>query len=259
MLMRISVSGGSYNDWQEAVYDHTAYRSPETPLYLGGLIKELAFQEVISTSATEDEPLGELAGRGRLTGKHKGGKVIAKVHEPSYLMGIVSLTPRIDYSQGNKWDTALETYEDLHKPALDRIGFQDLITDQMAWWDTTGIQVGANTSLLYKSAGKTPAWVNYMTNVDVVRGNFADQTSQMWMVLNRRYEPLAITGQGQETGEAQVGTPSIAIMDLTTYIDPVKFNHIFADTRRDAQNFWIQIGVKNIARRKMSAKVMPNL
>ena len=25
---------------------------------------------------------------------------------------------------------------DLHKPALDQIGFQELITEQMAWWNT---------------------------------------------------------------------------------------------------------------------------
>jgi len=49
------------------------------------------------------------------------------------------------------------------------------------------------------------------------------------------------------------------IGDLTTYIDPVKYNHIFADTRRDAQNFWTQIAVNITARRKMSAKIMPNL
>ena len=72
------------------------------------------------------------------SGKHKGGHVTVKVDEPSYIIGIISLTPRIDYSQGNKWDTSLKTMDDLHKPALDEIGFQELITEQMAWWSTTG-------------------------------------------------------------------------------------------------------------------------
>ncbi len=66
----------------------------------------------------------------------------------------------------------------------------------------------------------------------------------MFMTLNRRYENLQ-GGQG--------------ISDLTTYIDPIKFNHIFADTRLDAMNFWVQISNKITARRKMSAKVIPNL
>lgn len=242
MLNRIAVSGGTYDDWLDAVYTHERTRSVESPVYQGGLIKELAFQEVVSTTASDTnialQPLGTLAGRGTLTGKNKGGKVRVRIDEPSYIMGIISLTPRVDYSQGNKWDVNLKTMDDFHKPSLDQIGFQDLLTDQMAWWDT---EIVAGVPV-YKSAGKQPAWINYMTNVNVTRGNFAEQSQQMFMTLNRRYE--------------QDGT---GIKDLTTYIDPSKFNNIFADTRLDAQNFWAQIGVRIQARRKMSAKLMPNL
>ena len=81
-----------------------------------------------------------------------------------------------------------------------------------------------------------------MTNVNVVKGNFAIESQQMYMTLNRRYE--------ENLG---------GIKDLTTYIDPSKFNNIFADTRLDAQNFWTQIKCDITARRLMSAKIMPNL
>ena len=37
----------------------------------------------------------------------------------------------IDYSQGNDFDLNLQTMDDLHKPALDGIGYQDLIQEQM--------------------------------------------------------------------------------------------------------------------------------
>lgn len=242
MLNRIAVSGGTYDDWLNASYTHERTRGQENPAYVGGLIKELAFQEVVSTaSGTLDEvgqPLGTLAGRGKLTGKHKGGSIKIKIDEPSYVIGIVSLTPRIDYSQGNKWDVNLKTMADLHQPALDEIGFQSLIGDQLAWFSTELVE----GQPVYQEVGKQPAWINYMTNVNQVRGNFAEEKEQMWMTLNRRYE------QGEN-----------GIEDLTTYIDPSKFNHIFADTRLDAQNFWVQIGVQNTARRKISAKLMPNL
>lgn len=244
MLNRIAISGGTYDDWLDAVYTHERSKGAENPIYHGSLIKELSFEEVVNQSEFEDsdgtkQPLGTLAGRGRLTDKHKGGKIRVDVHEPSYLMGIVSITPRVDYSQGNKWDVNLETMDDLHKPALDEIGYQDLLTDQMCWFDTVAGNAGSPT---FQSAGKQPAWINYMTNVNQVRGNFADIHKEMFMTLNRRYE-MTKTGAG----------------DITTYIDPVKFNQIFADTNLDAQNFWVQISVKNIARRKMSAKVIPNL
>ena len=177
-----------------------------------------------------------------MASKHKGGQVSIKVNEHCVILGIVSITPRIDYSQGNKWDTHLETMDDFHKPPLDEIGFQELITEQMAWWTTkkdTGVYVT-------KSAGKQPAWINYMTNVNETRGNFAIKDNQMFMTLNRRYE----YNTANELAE---------IKDLTTYIDPKKFNYIFAETAIDAQNFWAQIAVDMTVRRKMSAKIMPNL
>ena len=104
-------------------------------------------------------------------------------------MGIVSITPRLDYSQGNKWDVNLKTMDDFHKPALDEIGFQDLITDQMAWWSTQWTNDPPIGTPRYRSAGKQPAWINYMTNVNQVRGNFAIASNEMFMTLNRRYEP----------------------------------------------------------------------
>ena len=243
MLNRIAISGGSYDDWLDAVYTHERSKSCENPMYMGSLIKELGFEEVVSVADTEvggeEQPLGTLAGRGRLTGKNKGGKIKIKVDEPSYIIGLVSLTPRVDYSQGNKWDTNLKTMNDLHKPALDEIGYQDLITDQMAWFDTTA---DINGNVTYSTAGKQPAWINYMTNVNQTRGNFAEKNQEMFMTLNRRYEK-GLTG----------------IQDLTTYIDPSKYNNIFAQTSLDSQNFWVQISNKITARRKMSAKVIPNL
>ena len=249
MLNRINMSGGSYNDWINAVYSHDTVKKTENPVYHGSLIKELAFEEVVSTAETEtsdtDHALGTLAGRGRLTGKHKGGKMVVKCHEPCYVMGIASITPRIDYSQGNKWDTNLKTLDDLHKPDLDQIGFQDLITDEMAWFDTEIDHTDGN-KLGFSSVGKVPAWLNYMTAVNQTRGNFAEGNKEMFMTLNRRYEAT------NESGKQ-------GIKDITTYVDPSKFNHIFADTNLDSQNFWTQISVNNTARRKMSAKVIPNL
>ena len=70
MLNRIAISGGTYDDWLDAVYTHERAKGVESPVYHGSLIKDLAFQEVISNAASGDDPLGTLAGRGRLTEKH---------------------------------------------------------------------------------------------------------------------------------------------------------------------------------------------
>ena len=38
MLNRIAVSGGSYDDWLDAVYDHEVWGKTETPVYHGGFV-----------------------------------------------------------------------------------------------------------------------------------------------------------------------------------------------------------------------------
>lgn len=240
-LNRIAVSGGTYRDWLETVYTGGNYMERcETPTFEGGVSQEIVFQEVVSNSASEDEPLGTLAGRGVTTGRQKGGHIRIKVTEPCYIMCICSITPRIDYGQGNTWDTYLETMDDWHKPALDGIGYQDSLNGERAWWAD---YVTADPDLKRTSAGKTVAWINYMTNVNRTFGNFAPGMSESFMVLNRNY---SIDADGQ-------------IEDLTTYIDPVKFNYIFADANLDAMNFWVQTKFDIKVRRLISAKQIPNL
>lgn len=229
MLNRIAVSDGSYNAWIQTVYTSGGLNHIETPIYLGGSSLEIEFQEVVNNSGTEEQPLGTLAGRGMAT-NHKGGNIIFKADEPGYIFCITSLTPRVDYFQGNEWDNYLSTLDDLHKPQLDGIGFQDRLFRN----------VNANTTptIAGKSIGKQPAWIEYMTNVNKTYGNFALIESEGWMCLNRIFGDIST---------------------YTTYIFPHLYNNIFADTDITAQNFWIQIAFNTKPRRVMSAKVIPNI
>ena len=229
MLNRIAVSDGSYNAWIQTVYTSGGLNHIETPLYLGGSSLEIEFQEVINNSGTENQPLGSLAGKGVAT-NHKGGNIVFKADEPGYIFCITSITPRVDYFQGNDWDIYLKTLDDLHKPQLDGIGFQDRLY--------RNINASAKFEEQDNSIGKQPAWIEYMTNVNKTFGNFALVENEGWMCLNRIF------------GE---------INTYTTYIFPHLYNNIFADTDITAQNFWIQIGFDYKPRRVMSAKVIPNI
>lgn len=237
MLNRIVASGNTYEDWQEAIWGEEAIRRAESPIYQGGMSGEVVFEEVVSSSETDTEetgsqPIGTLAGKGVLTNKH-GGEIEIDVKEPSIIMAIASITPRVDYAQGISWDlTELKTLDDLHKPELDGIGFQNLPVQWM--WGNGGPNL---------VIGKQPAWIQYMTAVNEVHGDFAEEEGAAFMTLQKRFS-------WDENGQA---------VGLTTYIDPVMFNTAFAVESLSAQNFWVQIGFDAIARRKMSAKIIPNL
>lgn len=243
-LNRVQVSGGSYNDWQRVTYEDTGYTRITSPMFVGGMFQEIVFDEVVSQNTGNDgQPLGSLAGRGTMGGKQKGGTIHVKCTEPSMVLGVCSITPRIDYSQGNAWYINLKTMNDMHKPAMDGIGFEESITEYRAWWETKQLP---NGTWQQRSAGKVPAWLNWRTAVNKVYGNFAINTQEGFMVNKRDYQAMFI-GEDWRIG------------DLTTYIDPAKWNHVFAQASRDAMNFWVQIAVKVTSRRLMSAKVMPRL
>lgn len=247
MLNRIAVSGGTYRDWLETVYTAGKYLDrPETPVFIGGMTQYIEFDEVISKSATEtaygSQPLGDIAAIGRGGKPLNSGHVHYQCEEPGYIIGLMAITPMIDYSQGNDFDLNLQTIDDLHKPALDGIGYQDLIQEQMVGETSSYNGSGNISNMIHKAANKTVAWIDYMTNYNRTFGDFAAGEALDFMVLNRRYEV--------ENNE---------ITDLTTYIDPQKHIEIFADTSIDSQNFWVQTVVQATRRGNYSAKQIPFL
>ena len=132
------------------------------------------------------------------------GHIRYQCEEPGYIMGLMAITPMVDYSQGNDFDLNLQTMDDLHKPALDGIGYQDLIQEQMVG-ETSVHENGATIDKIkHLAANKTVAWIDYMTNYNRTFGDFAAGKALDFIVLNRRYE---VNNLNQ-------------IDDLTTYIDP---------------------------------------
>ena len=247
MLNRIAVAGGTYRDWLETVYTAGKYLDrPETPVFIGGMTQYIEFDEVVSKSATEtaygSQPLGDIAAIGRGGKPLNSGHIHYQCEEPGYIMGLMAITPVVDYSQGNDFDLNLQTIDDLHKPALDGIGYQDLIQEQMVGETSTYNGSGDISKMIHKAANKTVAWIDYMTNYNRTFGDFAAGEALDFMVLNRRYE-----------------IKNSEITDLTTYIDPQKYIEIFADTSIDSQNFWVQTVIQATRRGNYSAKQIPFL
>lgn len=240
MLNRVAITDGTYQAWREATYGIRSTTLPESPIFCGGMQSEIAFDEIVSNSATDEEPLGTLAGRGVATMYKSGRGLKIKCTEPSMIMAVGSITPRVDYSQGNKWWTRLQNMDDFHKPTLDAIGFQELIAEEAAAWST---ETTENYTHTYQSLGKQPSWIEYTTDVNETYGEFAAGMPLAFMCLNRIYE------QGINR----------TITNASTYIDPTIYNNIFAESRLSSQNFWVQVAFDVTARRVMSAKQIPNL
>lgn len=240
MLNRVAITDGTYQAWREATYGIRSTTLPESPIFCGGMQSEIAFDEIVSNAATEEEPLGTLAGRGIATMYKSGRGLKIKCTEPCMIMALGSITPRVDYSQGNKWWTRLQNMDDFHKPTLDAIGFQELVAEEAAAWSTEGI---GSHELIYQSLGKQPSWIEYTTDVNETYGEFAAGMPLAFMCLNRVYE---------ENSDHTIGNAS-------TYIDPTIYNNIFAESRLSSQNFWVQVAFDVTARRVMSAKQIPNL
>lgn len=240
MLNRVAITDGTYQAWREATYGIRSTTLPESPIFCGGMQSEIAFDEIVSNSATDEEPLGTLAGRGVATMYKSGRGLKIKCTEPCMIMALGSITPRVDYSQGNKWWTRLQNMDDFHKPTLDAIGFQELIAEEAAAWST---ETTDNYTHTYQSLGKQPSWIEYTTDVNETYGEFAAGMPLAFMCLNRIYER---------------GINS-TITNASTYIDPTIYNNIFAESRLSSQNFWVQVAFDVTARRVMSAKQIPNL
>lgn len=241
MMNRIAVQDGSYDAWQTAVYGATGPMVAESPIYVGGYSSEISFDEVVSTAASADEPLGSLAGRGSTQRQtKKGGKRIKiKCTEASLIMVINSFTPRVSYSQGNEWYLNLQSMDDLHKPDMDGIAFQVLPSG----WMNGACEKFNETNMRVESeaVGKQPSWTQYTTAVNKTFGDFASGGALEHMVINRTYE---VDSKG-------------TIENATTYIDPTEFNVIFADRGLTTKPFWVQIGFDLTSRRVMSANQMP--
>lgn len=240
MLNRVAITDGTYQAWREATYGVRSTTLPESPIFCGGMQSEIAFDEIVSNSATDEEPLGTLAGRGVATMYKSGRGLKIKCTEPCMIMALGSITPRVDYSQGNKWWTRLQNMDDFHKPTLDAIGFQELIAEEAAAWST---ETTENYTHTYQSLGKQPSWIEYTTDVNETYGEFAAGMPLAFMCLNRVYE-AGVNG---------------TITNASTYIDPTIYNNIFAESRLSSQNFWVQVAFDVTARRVMSAKQIPNL
>lgn len=105
------------------------------PLYLGGGKTDIMITDVVQLAEYVDRegastPLGTLAGDGKVFPKC-GLKHPYYVQEPGLIMGICSIRPEINYSQGLPKEKQLFSHLDYPNPMFSQLGEQPVMTSEL--------------------------------------------------------------------------------------------------------------------------------
>lgn len=244
MLQRTLVAGRRYSDWQKVQFGGSLKGPVECPEFICSHSSDMYFEDVVQTSGATDEDnyLGSLGSRG--VGSIMKRKIRYYVKENGFLMGIFSIIPRVSYYEGIRHWCRWSRVSDRHVPAMDGIGFQDLDVDSLC--SRNSVLSDDPFKPTSGSVGKQPAWVEYMTRVNELHGQFAKVNSYMPLVYARRFH--------QSTDDQLPGT-----FQYTTYINPKGYNYPFADASLSSENYWCQFRFRVRVRRAISKRVMPHL
>lgn len=277
--LELSVAAGSrYKEWIRSQFGVTAHDDLMMPELLGSISTWLNFEDVVQTSSDAvSQPLGSLAGKGSgVLSNNKTFDVYAEEH--AVCMVMMSIVPQVDYYQGIPKCMLKETFDDIFKPALDNIGYQDLfefevsaLNDHNSWLMETSDTPGTSapvpafkpnyTGDQYKAdrataIGKQPAWLEYKTALNRVHGDFVDSL-RYWTNARQMFTPAQYFRISEQ---AQNPTKKVdSAKHYSTYIDPSQWNNAFADTSLDSENFLVQIRFGAYRKSPMSKNLLRKL
>lgn len=239
----LQLAGPRYSEWVRSQYAVKSPVSSNAPYFVGSTSTDIVFEDVVSTAESGSQELGTLAGRGR--GYGNGQRHYFTADEPGIFMSIASLIPRVDYYQ--YIDRALLDIQqsDIFVNELNGLGFQDVLVSDLNAVDPTSL---AWSDPPYNgpfdiTVGKQPAWIDRMTQVNQVRGDFAGNLRYWTLARNMATNPLS--------------APGIQNAVVSAYVQPGLYNYAFADTSETAQNFFGQFAINLRKRSFISKRLIP--
>lgn len=291
MLNLSLFSGGRFDDWQRAQWSVKPNNTLRVPQFVGSFTQDIAFEEIVSTSGSQTgvsdngEGLGAVAGR--VDRYDNSANHYFESDTYGCIMIIATIIPRLGYSNNLDPHVVKTDLSDWFLPAFDRMGFQSIpqkfvsmLPDVKPTGDTsTTSYFGHDPSVYEVSVGSQPAWLEYMSRVDSVRGQFAIDTGILdyWAIQHdfRQYimsevgpsdpfpafdTPLNALAQTYLDNRTLIGATRIVNkFNFTSYGNPAIVNHLFPEQSRTAENFYLQCYANvqvNIAKSK---ELLPNL
>lgn len=249
-----AMASGTFKDWIRMHYGVTPKIMDDMPTFLGSTSSPIGFEDIRATTYAKDNDatqyLGDKGSSGLGYGRSRRFRIVCD--RPGYVMVLAQIVPLVDYDQGLSRYTLSRKLSDEFRPEFNGIGLQDiLVSDLNASYEAAHSAGLADNHPVpwHVSLGKQPAWIQYMTDVNKVRGTFSS-TERSW-VLRRDM---------QATGEAASGTgvydPALDT-DASAYINPADWQQPFADQSPTAQNFLVQFNIRHKVRSTVLKRLRP--
>lgn len=185
-LERRAVGGTRYGEQNRAMFgakiiDGRLQRAE----FLGGMKQPVVVSQVLQTSqTTEGNPLATPAG----TATSIGGKFLFNrtFHEYGYIMVIMSVMPKADYSQGIPRKYLRQDPYEYYWPQFARIGEQDIKNCELFfnWKNAGSIHNPSGSYRNFETFGYTPRYAEYRFNNNRVGGDFKN-TLSFWTLARR--------------------------------------------------------------------------
>ena len=276
LIDRFDVSGGRFSNWLRTVWGVKTRKDMDIPELIGvssTILNPNVVTSMATTGTGEDTTsatLGEFAGNFNRRDSYSPHSFVAST--PGRLMVIASLVPMVDYCQNFDSDLLKVNFADDYKPQFAQLGFQDVpLSDYMALPSfqmgqyvpmPQSAQVGAGGFVDHYGdpmdtvVGKNVAWIDLMTDVNRVHGEFSTYGTMETLVLQRRFIDYYPAAKDPEDPSKYKYSGFAAI---TQYIQPEKFDYPFVVQGMEHPNWIMQVGFNIQAIRPIGKRFMPNL
>lgn len=246
------ITNGTFKDWIRVHFGVTPKIMDDMPTFCGATSSDILFEDIRATTSAKigdsDQYLGDKGSSAMGFGDSRRFNI--EVDRPGYIMAIATLVPRVDYYQFTERYVRHTKLSDMFRPEFNGIGYQDVLVSDLntefpEGWDAS-VVTAVDKNPFAQSVGKQPAWVEYMTAVNKVRGSFCT-TEKSWV--------LARDMRGDTNPSAEVSPTKNTV--FSAYIDPSDWNQPFADQSLTAQNFYAQFYLRHRVRSTVLKRLRP--
>lgn len=246
-----AMSSGTFRDWIRMHFGVTPKIMDDMPTFLGASISDIPFEDIRATTSAQvgdtDQYLGDKAASGLGYSRSRRHSVIAD--RPGYIMTIAQIVPQVDYYQNLERFVSYRKLSDEFRPEFNGIGLQDVLVSDINADYTGNTSIYNNVSDLEDprtiSVGKQPAWIEYMTEVNRVRGTFCTTEKSWVLARDMRADP------------AQTTASPVDNTTISAYILPQDWNQPFAVQDAAAQNFYLQVFIRSRVRSTVLKRLLP--